>query len=86
MSGSASGLARIDARVAFALFQDANDRLAAHMEQVGGASFSTLRQRSPAIFSTSPPWKPRENPLVARPPGSGLAQHVGSDREVVAPT
>ena len=45
MSGSASGLARTDARVAFALFQDANDRLAAHMAQVGGASFSTLRQR-----------------------------------------
>ncbi|MGZ6840411.1 MAG: Crp/Fnr family transcriptional regulator [Frankiaceae bacterium] len=77
-------LARTDARVAFALFQEANDRLAAYMEQVGGASFSTLRQRvARHLLDIAAAETSGASPLVARLSQQALAQHVGSVREVV---
>ncbi len=77
-------LARTDVRVAFALFEESNDRLAAYMEQVGGISFSTLRQRVARHLldiAAADPSGP--TPLVARLSQQALAQHVGSVREVV---
>jgi CRP/FNR family cyclic AMP-dependent transcriptional regulator len=77
-------VARTDVRVAFALFQESNDRLAAYMEQVGGISFSTLRQRVARHLldiAAADPSGPA--PLVARLTQHALAQHVGSVREVV---
>jgi len=77
-------LARTDVRVAFALFQESKDRLAAYMEQVGGVSFSTLRQRVARHLldiAAADPTGP--TPLVARLTQQALAQHVGSVREVV---